>query len=583
MNRNSQAHFANLPGIKIGRSKFDRSFTHKCTFNAGDLIPIYLDCDIVPGDSVTMRMSEVVRMMTPLTPVMDNCWLDVYFFFVPNRLVMTDWKKLMGENETAPWTQTIDIQIPQVEFNNGNRNGDTEKLNQTPLIGSLAEKMGIPPVDWTYANPKTKSIKISALPFRGYCTIWNEFFRDENLQNPVYVPKGNTDVVSVNINAASYISDPDSSTTSNEYKGGLPPLKVCKPFDYFTSCLPQPQKGTAVTIPLTNENPPVRIGKILDTSGQDYEWKDVKDTSDNVLTGKAIASNVGGFGAFEKDPYEAQTQVPTAITQGQDYMSLYTDLSAVTGATITQLRQAFAVQKFFERDARSGTRYIESIKAHFSVQNPDYRLQRPEYLGGFRHPISINQVVQSTPTENDSTPLGTTGAYSITANTDKDMFTKSFTEHGMIIGLACVRTSHTYQQGINRMWFKKKRLDFYSPEFANLSEQPVYLKELYSQGTDDDEKAFGYQECWAEMRYMPDMITGELRSQYSQSLDIWHYGDYYESKPELGDKWIQETKNNIQRTLAVQDHDQFMADFYFGAIYTRPMPLYSVPGLIDHH
>ena len=276
----------------------------------------------------------------------------------------------------------------------------------------------------------------------------------------------------------------------------------------------------------------------------------------------------------------------TASTDGAGNGSykLVTDLTQATGATVTALRQAFAIQKFYERDARGGTRYIESVKSHFGVTNPDFRLQRPEYLGGFRQNINMNQVVQTTPLITEqSTPLGATGAYSVTSHQNPDVFTHSFTEHGILMGLICVRTDHSYAQGINRAWFKKSRLDFYSPEFANLSEQEILNQEIYAQGTSKDQEAFGYQEAWAEMRYMPDLVTGELSPNYSTSLKYWTYVDEYSQLPALGNKWIQEPKENLARTLAIQNQDQFVADFYFGAVYTRPMPLYSIPGLIDHH
>ena len=591
MNKNTNAHFANLPGVKIGRSKFDRSFTHKTTFNASELIPVYVDPDILPGDTVTMKQSEIIRMMTPIAPVMDNCYLDFTWWFVPNRIVWNDFKKFMGENETAPWTMTQDIQIPQISFDTTDYNtidGETY-LTKTAELGSLIEKMGIPPQkNWTYAtNPSSsdyRKIQISALPLRAYCMIWNEFWRDENLQNPVNVSKDSTTRRTYNTKTAGYISDPDAFITTNEERGGLPPLKVCKSHDYFTSCLPGMQKGPSVSIPLSEDRQYVRWALDPD-AGITTPNADGKIVRTWNTSGETVTPMYASYSTDEDDPWQIYTS-GTQHTMGNlqsNNGAWYVDLSKATGATITQLRQAFAIQKFYERDARGGTRYIENVLSHFGVRNPDYRVQRPEYLGGFRHHINMNQVVQSTPTIDEGTPLGTTGAYSVTSNKNENVFTKSFTEHGILMGLICVRTDHTYQQGINRAWFKKKRLDFYSPEFANLSEMAVLNREIYAQGTTADEEAFGYQEAWAEMRYMPDMITGEFRSNYDLSLDIWHYGDYYDEKPVLGDKWIKETDKNIERTLAVQDHNQFMADFYFGAIYTRPMPLYSIPGLIDHH
>ena len=576
MNRETQAHFAKYPSVSIGRSKFDRSFDHMTSFSQGQLVPIFVDPDIVPGDTVSMKMAELVRMTTPLTPVMGNAKLDVYFFFVPNRLVMDEWKKLMGENETTPWTQTTEVTIPQIKFQNTFKNSNTNKLTATVLKGSVLDKMGIPPQNWEYSDPNNtatvKEIKVSALPPRAYALIWNEFFRDENLQNPVTVTRNSTDRAIDNANRAGYITNPESYQVQYADKGGLPPLKVCKTHDYFTSCLPGAQKGPAVSIPLTEDRAPVRLGKYYDST--DGEFK----TDSNYGTFPLTSSDSGYLDrteSFEDDS-------PTSTNESY---SLWTDLEHVTGATITQLRQAFAIQKFYERDARGGTRYIESIWSHFGVRNPDYRLQRPEYLGGYTHQINVNQVVQNSSTD-EASPLGYTGAYSVTSNTNGSVFTKSFTEHGILMGLACIRLNqHQYSQGINRAWFKKKRLDFYSPEFANLSEMAVLNREIYAQGTSADEEAFGYQEAWAEMRYMPDMCTGLMRPSTTETSlgNIWTWGDLYTEKPTLGNKWIQEGKENIERTLALEEEDQFIADFYFGAVYTRPMPLYSIPGLIDHH
>lgn len=559
MNRNTEMHFSQVPSVGLSRSKFDRSFDHKTTFNCGSLIPVYIDTTIMPGDTVKMRMSEVIRMMTPIAPVMDNAYLDTYFFFVPKRLIWDHFKRFMGENDTAPWTQTTEYTEPQIS---APVNGWSK--------GTLADYFGYP--------TQVGGWKASALPFRAYCMIWNEWFRDENLKNPVYITTGDSDTTGKDYNSQSY--DPVTDTEC-----GAKPLKVAKLHDYFTSALPGAQKGPSVSIPL-GDTAPV-IGEHWERSGYspatNLEGKQI-----GVAQNSTWQLTLNGI-------VEGQTpeSMPSASTIG-----LVTDLSQAVGATVNQLRQAFAIQKFYERQSRSGSRYIEVVKGHFDVTNPDFRVQRPEYLGGKRIPINMNQVIQtdasgkssyydsqtsSWQTE-DKTPQGNAAAYSVTSDTNEDLFTKSFTEHGILMGLVCVRTDHSYQQGLNRQFSMKKFTDYYWPEFANLGEMAILNKEIYMSGTaSDDEAAFGYQEAWANYRYFPNIITGEMRSNYAQSLDIWHYGDDYSQLPNLGSDWIDEPEENMGRTLAVQNHDQLFGDFYFGAIYTRPMPLYSVPGLIDHH
>lgn len=584
MNRETQAHFAQIPSMDISRSKFDRSFIHKSSCNVGELVPVYVDCDIVPGDTVTMRVADLIRMTTPITPVMDELKVDFYFFFVPNRLVWSNFKKFMGENETAPWIQTNEYQIPQIRISNEYVNTTTGNLYSTVLKGSVLDHMGIPTnYTWkkyaeTVTDPDTeettkRNISITALPVRAYISIWNNFFRSEALQNPCYESTSDSNVVLNNTNYAGYISNPESSLTTNSYKGGLPCLKVCKTFDYFTACLPAAQAGPDVTLPM-NGTAPIKIDQKWDTTEE--KWKD--DTNTGLLASlKAFSGQSTLLQSYDEN-YEGAFHGD--LVGNYDFIA---DLSQATGATINQLRTAFAIQKWQEREARGGQRYIEMVRSHFNVTNPDFRLQRPEYLGGFTHNISMNQVTSQ---GNDASgqPLGTTGAYSLTTNKDGDVFSHSFTEHGILMGLMCIRQKqHTYQQGINRMWLKKDRFDFYTPEFANLGETYVKEIELYAQGTDEDNEAFGYQERWAEMRYMPDVVTGSMRSDYPTSWDIWHYADYYEEKPTLGNKWIKETDANVMRTLAVQDEDQFKYDIYFGAIYTRPLPVFSVPGLLDHH
>lgn len=502
----------------------------------------------------------------------------------------------MGENDVAPWTQEIERWIPQITINNRAQDASNH-LTRTVIKGSVLDHMGIPTQNsWSYAasDANKKEISISSLPTKAYALIWSEFFRDENLQNPLYITRGDGNQNLINKYHSAYVSDPDAAQVSYAQYGGLPCLKVCKPHDYFTSCLPGAQKGPAVRMPFAENEVPVNA-KVWNDADANPSWSTEIGTTLGPSVATWIAASSGaanGLGEIKTGGEEDKEFMPddpeiaeywTTSDNQKNYHQLYVDMSNAVGATINQLRQAFAIQKFYERDARGGTRYIESIWAHFRVRNPDYRLQRPEYLGGFRQNINMNQVIQNSPLVEGSTPLGTTGAYSVTSHQDNDVFSHSFTEHGILMGLCCIRTEHTYQQGINRSWFKKKRLDFYTPEFANLGEQAVLNQEIYVQGTSEDTEAFGYQEAWAEMRYMPSTVSGEMRSDYSSSLDIWHYADEYDSKPELGDKWIQETDANVARTLAVQDHDQFMFDFYFGAIYTRPLPLYSVPGLIDHH
>ena len=572
MNRNAESRFANIPSVEIGRSKFKMPHTVKTTFDAGKLIPIYVDMTIMPGDTVKMRMAELVRMMTPVCPVMDNAYLDTYFFFVPYRLVMDKWKAFWGENETAPWKVTEDIRIPMI------KNSGEDQGNQYNVFApkSIADYMGIPITGRT-----TKQWKTSALPFRAYCLIWNEFFRDQNLQNPVNINKDTT-------NREAYICKsiyPTSVYTDVQYAqcGNAAPLPVCKYHDMFTSALPEPQKGPAVTLPM-NGNADImwKKGNVAQT------WDDTE-----VTLRYGYSPNVGNSGTVNKtfssnNLYLDGNEIPqppfnTTNPQNQTYyeMNMYADLSRATGATINQLRFAFQLQKFYERQSRGGSRYIEVIRSHWNVVNPDFRMQRPEYLGGKRIPININQVVQSS--ESGTTPLGETGAYSVTTDTNEDVFTKSFTEHGVLIGMCAVRQLHSYPQGLNKQFTMEKFTDFYVPEFANIGEQPIMNKEIMLQGKDEDDEAFGYQEAWYQYRMKPDLVTAEMRSNYPQTLHVWHWADNYSTLPSLGEDWIKETDANIKRTLAVQNHNQFIADIFFEPIYTRPMPLYSVPGLIDHH
>lgn len=562
MDRNTELHFSQLPSIDISRCKLTKGHDHKTTWNTGDLIPLYVD-DIVPATTVKMRQSELVRMMTPIAPVLDNAYMDIYWFFVPHRLVWEHWVNFMGENDTSPWNMPQNYEVPQITCPSGGW-----------AKGSLADYFGLP------TGVIGSGWKANALPFRAYVKIWNDWFRDENLKTPAYITYGDSDTTGKNKGVNyDYVTDSEC---------GAAPLKAAKLHDYFTSALKQAQRGPAVEIPL-GQMAPVRLG-------------------DSPLTNGITNTDIKGYQTFASSPSAASTTASIYVVDDDgNYLTnkfvagkenlLYTDLNEAVGATVNQLRQSFAVQRFYERAARSGARYIETILAHFSVQNPDFRLQRPEYLGGKRVPINMNQVVQtdssgkaswydsdnSTWVTDDKTPQGNLAAYSATSDSNEDLWTHSFTEHGTLMCLGVIRTDRTYQQGLNKMWSRKSMFDFYWPELANLAEQPVYNKEIYLQGTSKDNEAFGYQEPWAEYRYKPSMITGELRSNYAQSLDIWHYADDYNSLPTLSSDWIDEPTENVARTLAVQSHDQFMGDFYFAPVYTLPMPLYSVPGLIDHH
>ena len=559
MNRNSENHFAlNPTNIDLQRSRFDRSFGHKTTLNTGDLVPIFFD-EVLPGDTFSMDMSAAIRMSTPIYPVMDNCNIDTYAYFIPTRLVWDKWKEFNGENTLTAWEQKIEYEIPQIKA----PDGGWEK-------GTIADYFGIP--------TKIDNFEINALPFRAYVEVWNSWFRDQNLKDPAMVNKDETTVTGTN----------NGDYVANAQLGALP-LKVAKYHDYFTSALPEPQKGPDVLLPLgnlapvvTSKNYAIEPEKMKDAIGLKY----ASTTDPGIALNGArqmyiVGSNTTTYSnegtvhlGSSYNSSDSGTYIP---------INLFADLSTAQAASVNALRQAFAVQRLYEKDARGGTRYREILRSHFGVVSPDARMQVPEYLGGSRHPINIDQVLQTSSTDMTS-PQGNTAAYSLTNFVD-NMFTKSFTEHGYIIILAAIRTVNTYQQGLERIWSKKSRFDFYWPSLANIGEQPIYNKEIYLQGTNADNEVFGYQEAWADYRYKPSRVSGAFRSNYEGTLDSWHYATYYESQPYLSSEWIDETRVNVDRTIAVQSEleDQFIADFYFKNICTRPMPLYSIPGLIDHH
>lgn len=538
MNRNSENRFAENPQVGVSRSRFQRNSDNKTTFNTGDLIPIYLD-EVLPGDTHEIDMACVMRMATPIFPVMDNAFCDFYFFFVPNRLLWEHWKEFMGENKETAWTPKTEYSIPQVT---APAEGWAE--------GTLADYLGLP--------TKVKGLSVSALPGRAYGLIYNEWFRNQNVTQPTLVEV--TDATTTGKN--------DGSKTNDSAITLAKPLKAAKVFDYYTGALPEPQKGEPITIPLSG-NAPIK------------GYKDAKATTEIDKSIYAVFN-----GAIETKGTVGVVSTPNnraiiSSTSDSNRAYLGADLSNVNATTINQLRQAFQIQKLLEKDARGGTRYREVLREHFGVISPDSRMQIPEYLGGYRLPINVSQVIQTSST-NSTSPQGNTAALSVTTM-NKPMFTKSFTEHGFIMGLAVVRTDQTYQQGIERMWSRTGRYDYYWPVLANIGEQAILNKEIYAQGNAKDNEAFGYQEAWADYRYKPSKVTGLFRSNAQQSLDAWHYAQDYDALPTLSTAWMEQNDSEMKRTLAVQSQPDFIADFYFMNKTTRCMPVYSIPGLIDHH
>nr|DAH84533.1 MAG TPA: major capsid protein [Microviridae sp.] len=556
MNRNSESHFSLAPHVDISRSRFDRSASLKTSFNAGDVVPFFLD-EVLPGDTFSVDTSKVVRMQTLLTPMMDNVYLDTYYFFVPNRLVWDHWKEFCGENTESAWIPATEYTMPQI----------TSPANTGWNVGTLADYFGIP--------TGVAGLSVSALPFRAYALIMNEWFRDQNLQDPLVVPTDDSTVAGVNT----------GTTVTDVAKGGKPFI-ASKYHDYFTSALPAPQKGPDVLIPAatSGEYPVVAKAETHDGGGFAIFGNARINNNYNAVPASVYSGGNSNLLVQATDSPMAYNPATGQTAYAFDPLNLWAQSSGGLGATINQLRLAFQIQKFYEQQARGGSRYTEVVRSFFGVTSPDARLQRPEYLGGNRVPINVNQIVQQSGTESSGTPQGTVVGQSLTTDKHSD-FTKSFTEHGFIIGLMVARYDHTYQQGLNRLWSRKDKFDFYWPVFANIGEQAIKNKEIFAQGNDKDNEVFGYQEAWAEYRYKPNMVTGEMRSAYAQSLDVWHLADDYSTLPSLSDSWIREDKANLDRVLAVTSavSNQFFADIYVKNYCTRPMPMYSVPGLIDHH
>lgn len=533
--------FSMIPRANIQRSVFDRSHTYKTTFDSGYLIPFFVD-EVLPGDSFKVDVSYLARLATPVVPVMDDLYVDTFFFAVPCRLLWSNWQRFMGE-EIYPGSST-DFLVPQ--SNSGSTGWS---------VGSFEDYVGLP--------TEVGNVKANELFARAYALIWNEWFRDENLQNPINLSTFEE------IDSASDLNDVGLGDSG--FTGSHKLLKRGKRHDYFTSALPWPQKGPGVELPLT--------GNVNVVSADGSKYGLFKDDSGKTF-GLCTSLATGGYSSLvaSSEPDKASK---LDMPYGTGFLSnMVADMSSVTAATINSLRQAFQLQRLYERDARGGSRYTEILRSHFGVISPDSRLQRPEYLGGSESRLIINPVVQNSATENDKTPQGNLAAFGISASSGHG-FTKSFVEHSVVIGLVNVRAPISYQQGINRMFNRRTRYDYYWPVLAHLGEQEILNKEIYAQGNSQDDEVFGYQERYAEYRYFPNMITGKFRSTYKQSLDFWHLAQKFENLPKLNDEFIRDNPP-ISRIVAVPSEPQFIFDSYIRMKCARPMPVYSVPGLVDH-
>lgn len=542
--------FSDAPAMYMKRTKFDRSHVYKTTFDSGKLIPVFVD-EVLPGDTARMSVNYFARLATPIKPIMDNIYLDWFFFFVPNRLVWEHWQNFCFEQEDPD--DSTDFVIPTVIATGNSENA---------YVGSLWDYFGLP------VNTSGNLSGISALPFRGVYLIWNEWFRDENLQKSVKIQKGDTNEV---LNSARASEQPSWVFLSDT---NIVPGLACPPrgkrHDYFTSALPWTQKGPGVNISLTGDAPVLGNGQRFGLS---------PSSAGNSVGYLAMSSNVGAM-LRNPDGSEWDTSQDAYVTSDPSKSGLFADLSDISAITINGLRTAFQMQKFYERLARGGSRYTEVLRSFFGVVSPDARLQRPEFLGSFTKMVNVNPIAQTSATDTTS-PQGNLSAYGVTA-AKFNGFTKSFVEHGYVFGFVSARADLTYQQGINKMWLRSTVYDFYWPTFAHLGEQAIELREIYAQGSEVDTSVFGYQERYAEYRYKPSQITGKFRSSVvGGTLDKWHLSQFFKTAPTLNEEFIIENPP-IERIIAVPSEPEFLLDVGFRYTTVRPMPMFGTPGLVDH-
>lgn len=569
--------FSDAPAMYMRRTKFDRSHVYKTTFDAGKLIPVFVD-EVLPGDTARMSVNYFARLATPIKPIMDNIYLDWFFFFVPNRLVWEHWQNFCFEQEDPD--DSTDYVIPTVSASTSVNNS---------LVGSLWDYFGLP------INTTNNITGISALPFRGVYLIYNEWFRDENLQKSVKIEKGDVNRV-IDINRLSeqpsWVLD---SSSADAYPGFACPPRG-KRHDYFTSALPWTQKGPGVSIGLAGTasivDPTPGTGYLLHSTGNQLAAVSAYGGDASSSGGRRIAqgngsisfnrngdtdfSTIGGFAGNASSSVTMSAQTASTYLGNDSYV----DLDTSNIFTINSLRTAFQMQKFYERLARGGSRYTEVLRSFFGVVSPDARLQRPEFLGSFTKMVNVNPIAQTSAT-NDTSPQGNLSAYGVTAAKFHG-FTKSFVEHGYIFGFVCARADLTYQQGINKMWLRSTVYDFYWPTFAHLGEQAIELREIYAQGSEADKTVFGYQERYAEYRYKPSQITGKFRSSVTDgNLDVWHLSQFFKNAPTLNEEFIVENPP-IERIIAVPSEPEFLLDIGFRYTTVRPMPMFGTPGLVDH-